>query len=121
MVLNLGNLGQINPTFLHRIFFNTYFMRINLCIIDRSTSEHGKVQQDRYCKKKQNKTKKTTQASTEIVLAYEQGLGIKSTTPPEENAFTFLPYVPFEESISYRISSKVNLCTDDPLKRKNYN
>ena len=96
-------------------------MRINLCIIDRSTSEHGKVQQDRYCKKKQNKTKKTTQASTEIVLAYEQGLGIKSTTPPGENVFTFLPYVPFEESISYRISSKVNLCTDDPLKRKNYN
>ena len=81
VVLNLGNLGQINPTFLHRIFFNTYFMRINLCIIDRSTSEHGKVQQDRYCKKKKIKKKKTTQATTEIVLTYEQGLGIKSTTP----------------------------------------
>ena len=65
--------------------------------------------------------KTTTQASAEIVLAYEQGLGIKSTTPLEENAFTFLPNVPFEESISYRISSKVKLCTDDPLKRKNYN
>ena len=72
-------------------------------------------------KTKQNKTKKTTQASTEVVLAYEQGLGIKSTTPPGENVFTFLPYVPFEESISYRISSKTNLCSDDPLKRKNYN
>ena len=72
-------------------------------------------------KKKKLKKKKTTQASTEIVLTYEQGLGIKSTTPLEENGFTFLPYVPFEESISYRISSKVNLCTDDPLKRKNYN
>ena len=72
-------------------------------------------------KKKKIKKKQTTQASTEIVLTYEQGLGIKSTTPLEENGFTFLPYVPFEESISYRISSKVNLCTDDPLKRKNYN
>ena len=72
-------------------------------------------------KKKIKKNKQTTQASTEIVLTYEQGLGIKSTTPLEENAFTFLPYVPFEESISYRISFKVNLCTDDPLKRKKYN
>ena len=68
---------------------------------------------------KKIKKKKTTQATTEIVLTYEQGLGIKSATPLEENAFTFLPYVPFEES--YWISSKVNLCTDDPLKRKNYN
>ena len=71
--------------------------------------------------KKTLKKTTTTQASTEIVLTYEQGLGIKSTTPLEENAFTFLPYVPFEESISYKISSKVKLCTDDPLKRKNYN
>ena len=71
--------------------------------------------------KKKKLKKKTTQASTEIVLTYEQGLGIKSTTPLEENGFTLLLCVPFEESISYRISSKVNLCTDDPLKRKNYN
>ena len=70
-----------------------------------------------YLKKK----KKKAQASTEIVLAYEQGLGIKSTTHLEENPFTFLLCVPFEESISYRISSKVNLCTDDAFKRKNCN
>ena len=54
---------------------------------------------------KKIKKKKTTQATTEIVLTYEQGLGIKSTTPLEENAFTFLPYVPFEES--YWISSLI--------------
>ena len=32
-------------------------------------------------KKKKIKKKTTTQATTEIVLTYEQGLGIKSTMP----------------------------------------